>query len=182
MHKELLCSKSRFFKACFTSGFAETTSSTVELPEDSTNDVEMFIEWLYHGAFQVGLLSSKEPNTASAYAFATKIGADAYCNAIIDALLKHLKENKRGITILGLRQHYEAGCRDTPMGRFVLKSAVHYTMTLGQGDGLTATLANVKDPSTPRETLADMLSGIMEFRSKPWTDPNTWPASEFHVE
>lgn len=47
VHKSLLCHYSPYFKAAFTSGFEETHSGIMRLPETRTKVFQLFNDWLY---------------------------------------------------------------------------------------------------------------------------------------
>ncbi|TGO78554.1 hypothetical protein BELL_0062g00060 [Botrytis elliptica] len=47
VHKDLICYTSPHFRAAFTSGFQETNTGTIELPETNTEIFDLFMGWLY---------------------------------------------------------------------------------------------------------------------------------------
>ncbi|THV54044.1 hypothetical protein BGAL_0035g00070 [Botrytis galanthina] len=47
VHKDLICYTSPYFRAAFTSGFQETKTGTIELPETDTIIFDLFMGWLY---------------------------------------------------------------------------------------------------------------------------------------
>ncbi|KAF7895827.1 uncharacterized protein EAF01_009789 [Botrytis porri] len=47
VHKDLICYTSPFFRAAFTSGFQETNTGTMKLPETDTEIFDLFMGWLY---------------------------------------------------------------------------------------------------------------------------------------
>ncbi|KAF7881532.1 hypothetical protein EAF00_011901 [Botryotinia globosa] len=47
VHKDLICYTSPYFRAAFTSGFQETNTGTIELPETDTKIFDLFMGWLY---------------------------------------------------------------------------------------------------------------------------------------
>ena len=153
---------------------------TVELPEDSHDEVEVFIKWLYTGSFSVHTTQTTD-TSVSAYAFGMKVGSDEYCNAIMDALLDYHKECERQVNMNGLRLRYEAGLRSTPMGQFAMKSSVRYSMTVEDNDVLSGLIKQLNDTRITPEMVADVLAEVLEYRKSPWTNPVMWEKSHFHV-
>ncbi|TGO31950.1 hypothetical protein BHYA_0375g00020 [Botrytis hyacinthi] len=47
VHRDLICYSSPYFRAALTSGFQETNTGTIELPETNTKIVDLFMGWLY---------------------------------------------------------------------------------------------------------------------------------------
>ncbi|TGO45361.1 hypothetical protein BOTNAR_0676g00030 [Botryotinia narcissicola] len=43
VHKDLICFTSPYFRAAFTSGFQETNTGTIELPETDTKIFDLFM-------------------------------------------------------------------------------------------------------------------------------------------
>jgi hypothetical protein len=88
VHRELLCSKSDFFKTCLESGMSESVDNKVVLKEDDPKVVAEFVSWLYTGKFRIdldGILGSFHP-MYNLYFFADKIGSDNLCNQVVDAI------------------------------------------------------------------------------------------------
>jgi hypothetical protein len=86
VHRELLCSKSDFFKKCFESGMTEAVENKVVLKEDDPKVVAWFVNWLYTGKVQTDDTDSDPTLDAlyPLYFFADKIGSDDLHNETID--------------------------------------------------------------------------------------------------
>jgi len=52
VHKKLMCSASAFFDKAFNSGFQQTNTGKIALPEDSPYVFQAFMKWLYHGKLE----------------------------------------------------------------------------------------------------------------------------------
>jgi len=48
VHANLICSVSHFFEKTFNGGCAEGTENKMNLPEDESETVSMFVAWLYN--------------------------------------------------------------------------------------------------------------------------------------
>lgn len=142
------------------------------------------MQWLYAGGPNYTRGQGHCANlAATAYAFATKIGAYAYCNAIMDAVIDFIKASKIQFNIDGLWVQYEAGLRDTQIGRFALKSTVHRLMTCEDKDNarLNRLSEQVKNPAMSPDVTTDVLLAVLDYRKSAWTNPVTWEKSHFHV-
>ena len=79
-HKDLLCAKSKFFKACL-ENFSEAADLIVNLPDDNITAVEAFVNWSYTGKYTY---TCSLDEFLTIYKFADKIMAESYCNDIVD--------------------------------------------------------------------------------------------------
>ena len=62
VHRNLLCSKAKFFEGCLTSGFSEASENRIVFEKDSPIAVAKFIDWLYTGfvTIEIATTSSGE--------------------------------------------------------------------------------------------------------------------------
>ncbi|KAM0152803.1 hypothetical protein ACHAQE_006732 [Botrytis cinerea] len=63
VHKDLICYTSPFFRAAFTSGFRETETGIIKLPETDTEIFDLFMGWLYTREFSSASLEIEEWET-----------------------------------------------------------------------------------------------------------------------
>ncbi|KAK6591693.1 hypothetical protein H4I96_12249 [Botrytis cinerea] len=63
VHKDLICYTSPFFRASFTSGFWETETGIIKLPETDTEIFDLFMGWLYTREFSSASLEIEEWET-----------------------------------------------------------------------------------------------------------------------
>lgn len=47
LHRDLLCDRSEYFKACFDGNFKEAQQKELYLPEDDIESFDLFVRWLY---------------------------------------------------------------------------------------------------------------------------------------
>ncbi|KAH6624043.1 BTB/POZ protein [Chaetomium sp. MPI-SDFR-AT-0129] len=57
-HRAIVCPQSSFFDAALTSGFVETHTRIVELPEDDPDVLERFLQFLYTGTYEDGVIGA----------------------------------------------------------------------------------------------------------------------------
>ena len=87
-HRDLLCSKSKFFEGCLGSGFSEALEKTVVLAEDSPKAVVAFLDWLYQHTVDVDVKQMHTGHLLSIYQFADKVCSEPYHNDLMDAIRK----------------------------------------------------------------------------------------------
>jgi hypothetical protein len=85
IHQSLLFATSHFFTANLTTGFAETTTQTIALPEEEADTVELFVHWIYHGLrWPLSCLTSDRfVQLAKLYAFADRVGVVRLMNDVV---------------------------------------------------------------------------------------------------
>ncbi|KAL2019046.1 hypothetical protein VTK56DRAFT_10150 [Thermocarpiscus australiensis] len=59
-HRAIVCSQSSFFDKALSSGFSETVTGVIDLPEDDPDVVERFLQFLYTGTYQDNFISTWE--------------------------------------------------------------------------------------------------------------------------
>ena len=115
-HRDRLCSRSRFFAGCLNHDFSEAKTREIALGDDDTVAVASFLTWLYTGTFDVN--ESVAKRIPSIYAFADKICAEEYCNAIVDAYRTWARSEKKLMTISMLLELYARGLRHKSLTRY----------------------------------------------------------------
>jgi hypothetical protein len=181
VHKDLICSKSEFFRACLETDFSEAGSKTVALPEDGIEQVEAFLTWIYRGTFE---LSINERGGVSAdnykpYAFGDKILAEEFCNVIMDKIRAQLAKSKEFLGSSSLRALHKLGLKDSPLASFATKAFVYEMMAINREEGYWSKfMAKCYEDKSVMEAI---MTEIFRFRIKSWTDPNTWKGCHFHV-
>ncbi|KAK4232676.1 BTB/POZ protein, partial [Achaetomium macrosporum] len=57
-HRAIVCSQSRFFDKAFSGGFSEAVTGVIDLPEDDPDVLERFLQFLYTGTYDDGVISA----------------------------------------------------------------------------------------------------------------------------
>lgn len=73
VHKDLLITKSAFFRAALTSSFPEAETNVINLPEDKVQVVQHFINWLHDKSLTFQLPEGMRTESSEVYRFADKI-------------------------------------------------------------------------------------------------------------
>ena len=85
VHRDNISKKSKFFAGCLQHVFEEAAAKRIQLPDDEPIAVRTFIGWVY--TEKINLNHVPWPKLPSVYAFADKICAEEYCNALLDSAL-----------------------------------------------------------------------------------------------
>jgi hypothetical protein len=125
VHKKLLCSTSAFFDKAFNSGFQETMTSDISLPEDSSYTFQGFIKWLYHG--RLGDLAPDNSKwnlteLVDLYLFGVNKCSNALKNTVMDEIQDYLDEDRGGfgLNLIQIERVYEntVSAEDAPIRKF----------------------------------------------------------------
>ncbi|TVY56447.1 hypothetical protein LSUE1_G009731 [Lachnellula suecica] len=132
VHKALLCSRSPYFKGMFESGFAETSSQSANLPEDSPTVFALFLEWLYGGCFApLDVQYVKDHGSASVeqrimlYTFAEKICLDQLADCTMSSHLSTLKLGNWSANAADMKLGYNGSVTGSPIRKFMCCSLLY---------------------------------------------------------
>lgn len=89
VHEDRLFEVSPFFKAAFESKFREATNRSMSLPEDDTDVVEQFVQWVYFGTLDYERLKEMKDLESPGFelTFRLYVFADKYDLAQIKSLI-----------------------------------------------------------------------------------------------
>ena len=120
LHRDLLCNRSDYFRACFVGDFKEAKQKELSLPEDNAESFELFVTWLY--GTQLKKISSN--NDLAAY-FGLAVLANKLCleylqNQVTDYIVRFYRTNPRSVGYQYIRYVYQNTCpmdlvRDLPV-------------------------------------------------------------------
>ena len=118
--KELLVKTSAFFDTALNGGFAEATSKTITLPEESPDAFALFVQWLYVGEFIscTSVWSESEETMLNenlvitegflqACSLGDKLDCPVFLDlAVLELIKRHSIEGMRVETILFVYEHF----------------------------------------------------------------------------
>lgn len=154
VHKELLCSRSPYFKAMFTSGFAETASQSASLPEDKPDILGLFLEWVYGGRVLHAATWTRKTsmgNKIHLYNFAEKICLDELADFTMTSLMSDLREGRSLVGIFAVKMTYRETPAGSPLRKFLCHGIHYVTHTTKEG------------ANWPAKTLCDALTEVPEL-------------------
>ncbi|KAK4938665.1 hypothetical protein LTR10_020933 [Elasticomyces elasticus] len=94
-HKAVVINKCPFVAKCLAVGMIESTTHTINLPEDSPAAFDHFISWIYHGE----VIEIEQDNTdklltvLKAWVLADKLCMPAWQNRLIDSAMTYLTKH-----------------------------------------------------------------------------------------
>ena len=94
VHEAALFEASSFFKAAFTSMFRESSERTMTLPEDDESVFESFVDWLYHGRYDIPRRSEVAEiflRPVQLFVLADKYGVPDLKSLVLDQMFKLIK-------------------------------------------------------------------------------------------
>jgi hypothetical protein len=86
LHKDLLCTHSPFFENCLRSNFLEKQRDQVELPEDSPEVFEHFVNWIYREDVIKPTGQTSLELAIHTYVFADKLCMPAFKNRLMSSI------------------------------------------------------------------------------------------------
>ena len=106
LHRDLLCSRSDYFRACFEGDFKEAQQDELYLPEDNIESFELFVTWLY-GTHLKKICSNDElPAYVGLTVLADKICLEYLHNQATDHVLRFYRSHPESIDHQYLRDIY----------------------------------------------------------------------------
>jgi hypothetical protein len=97
IHKDLICYYSPYFNAAFTSGFEETRTLVMKIPETRVNVFQLFFDWLYTQVINIRD-TDRKPSTndlAELYIFADMAQIPSLMNRSLEAFHLLCKEHRK---------------------------------------------------------------------------------------
>ena len=107
LHRDLLCNRSDYFRACFVGDFKEAQQKELSLPEDNAESFELFVTWLY-GTHLKKISSNDElPAYFDLSILANKLCLEHLQNQTSDHILQFYRTNPRSVDYQYLRHVYQ---------------------------------------------------------------------------
>jgi hypothetical protein len=108
VHKKLLCDRCKFFSTAFKSGFHETKTGAMNLPEDYPNTVASLIDFLYRGTLPKTPQTSNYRPILRLYFLAEKLCMPALTNILMDRIqYLHRTRNEAGFVDENIKKIYD---------------------------------------------------------------------------
>lgn len=136
--KELLCSRSDYFKGMFQSGFKEGEEQRATLPEDDAVVIDLFLEWLYKDRLsKIDLATSTETtgpfiDRIKLYQYAVKICLPSLQDYVMSDLMSNYEFHNREPSFRAVMLSYEVTSVGSPLRDFMARVLVQL---IGTGDG-----------------------------------------------
>jgi hypothetical protein len=122
LHKDLLTKNSPFFEKCLRSGFLEKQKDQVELPEDSPEVFEHFINWIYREDVIKPTDQDSLELAIQSYVFADKLCMPAFKNRLMTKIRAYHEATGIHLETLLLWRTLEVP-ETLPLGQFLYDQA-----------------------------------------------------------
>ena len=107
LHRDVLCGRSDYFKACFEGNFNEAQQKELSLPEDDIKSFALFVGWMYGGFLKRVNSKDEIPAYFRLVVFANKLCLEYLQNEAMDCILRFHRTNPVGIDYQTLHYLYE---------------------------------------------------------------------------
>ena len=184
LHKDLLCANSPFFEKCLKSSFLEKQKDQVELPEDSPEVFEHFVNWIYReDVFE----PTDEPSVELAihtYVFADKLCMPTFKNRLMTKIRAYHRANAIPLDTLLLWRTLEVP-ETLPLGQF-LYDQVGYDMVRhprkyflrSNGSARRGDVDSFAEDHGP--LVADLLWAVLQAANQKYDDPARREGCHYH--
>lgn len=92
IHKQLLCSKSTYFKAAFEGSFKDALEKKLHLLDEDPNIFQFYAVWIYNPNLEICGNNGDIDVCCRLYILADKLGSRNLQNTVIDVMHKHITE------------------------------------------------------------------------------------------
>jgi len=120
IHKDLLTSKSEFFRAALTGDWEESKSQKVHLPEDDPAAFEMFAHWLYFTEVDFEVNDRAFTTLSEAWFLGDKLQAIAFKIAVINEFVPTMYKTERLTTLQNIKDIYSRTLPNSPLRRLIV--------------------------------------------------------------
>ena len=103
LHRDLLCDRSDYFKACFEGNFMEAQQNELFLPEDDSKSFDLFVGWLYGGTLKKISSNAELPAYFALVVLASKLCLEHLRNETMDHILRFHRTNPVFVDYQSLR-------------------------------------------------------------------------------
>jgi hypothetical protein len=184
LHKDLLCAHSPFFETCLRSKFLERQKDQVELPEDSPEVFEHFVNWIYR---EDVIKPSDQPTLELAvhtYVFADKLCMPAFKNRLMSRIRAYHVSTAVHLNTLLLWSTLDVP-DSLPLGHF-LHDQIGYDMVRHPRKYFLRSSGNAKrgDVDSVAEDhgllISDLLWAVLQAANQKYDDPALRKGCHYH--
>ncbi len=107
LHRDLLCDRSDYFKACFLGKFKEAQQKELSLPEDNVEGFGLLVRWLYGAPLKKMSSNDDLPVYCALIILANKLLLEHLHNEAMDSMLRFHRTNPVSIDVESLHNIYQ---------------------------------------------------------------------------
>lgn len=184
LHKDLLCAHSPFFENCLRSNFLEKQKDQVELPEDSAEVFEHFINWIYREDAIKPTDQSSLELAIHTYVFADKLCMPAFKNRLMTRIRGYYRDTAVHLDTLLLWNAMDVP-EKLPLGQF-LYDQVGYDMMRhprkyflrSSGSAKRGNVDSIAEDQGP--IVSDLLWAVLQAANQKYDDPALRNGCHYH--
>ncbi|KAI9699791.1 MAG: vesicle coat component [Candelina mexicana] len=129
LHRDLLCARSKYFKAALGGDFKEAQDKAISYPDEDPAVFGLFISWLYCGTLQVPMDKCTLTHYFKLYVLADKFSIEALKNLTIDAIREHYRLSGCYAGASRIEYIYSNTASRDPMRKFLVDSLASWYAT-----------------------------------------------------
>jgi hypothetical protein len=184
LHKDLLCAHSPFFENCLRSNFLERQKDRVELPEDSPEAFEHFINWIYREDVIKPTDQASLEVAIHTYVFADKLCMPAFKNRLMTIIRAYHEATAVHLNSLVLWRTLDVP-ETLPLGQF-LHDQVGYDMSRhprkyflrSNGSAKRGDVDSVAEDNG--QLVSDLLWAVLQATNQKYDDPAMRRGCQYH--
>jgi hypothetical protein len=123
-HKDMLCAKSKFFKAACSKVWASGREKIVRQPEGAPEDFQIYVEWIYKISLDTDDLDTQQVRLMDLYILADVIDDYQLRNATIKRLIANARKGIKNFPREQLLKVYAATMAGSPLRQFIVNWAL----------------------------------------------------------
>ncbi len=184
LHKDLLCAHSPFFQKCLESSFLEKKQDQVELPEDSPEVFEHFINWIYREDVIKPTDQASLELAIQTYVFADKLCMTTFKNRIMTRIRAYHETAGVHLDSLALWRSLDVPDK-LPLERFLFDMAGYDMLRHRRKYFLRATgsakrgdVDSIAEENGP--LVADLLWTVLQAANQKIENPATLKGCQYH--
>ncbi len=136
LHRDLLCDRSDYFKACFSGNFKEAQQNELSLPEDNVESVCLLVRWLYGAPLKKMSSNDDLPVYCALIILANKLLLEHLQNETMDYVLRFHRTNPVSIDFDTLHNIYQNTSDQDRFRKYLVSLAA--LMTVSTRDTISA--------------------------------------------
>jgi hypothetical protein len=155
VHKDMLCSKSKFFRAACSERWASGVEKVVRQPEGTAEDFQIYVEWVYTSKISLATddIDKQQAKLMDMYILGDVVDDYQLRNATMKRLIANTRKDIKTLTREQVHKVYEATTTGSPLRKFI----VNWLLTGFDRDDIKASIA-----SEPAEIVRELALAALE--------------------
>jgi hypothetical protein len=163
VHKDMLCAKSKFFRAACSERWASGVEKAVRQPEGTAEDFQIYVEWVYTSKISLHTeeIDKQQAKLMDMYILGDVVDDYQLRNASMRRLIANTRKEMTILTSRQVHKVYEATTTGSPLRKFI----VNWLLSSFDRDDLKASIA-----SEPAEFVRELALAALQRIEPEGTD------------